>query len=105
MNPCVLFALIASDFFDSSGRMPQCAVSTQSVDLTITNILDGHVTFTPLPNLQELAEGVEERERASQLKGGSELFRGPNPKSVHLSQQRQMSLEERKVLLLEQARR
>lgn len=90
-------------------------VSTHSVDQTITNILDGRVKFTSIPTLHEATGGGNVRVGAGNRSGSGDqgrepklesgLFGGRKSRSAHLSLQRHMSLEERKKLLLEQARR
>ena len=95
-------------------------MSTHSVDQTITNILDGHVKFAPIPTLHEatgeggVRSGAGNRDGYVRSGSGDQgvgpkvesgLFGGRKSRSAHLSLQRHMSLEERKKLLLEQARR
>ncbi len=85
-----------------------CAVSTRSVDMTITNIIEGRVKYTSIPTLHETTDRASVSSGAN-VSGGvsssSSLFGGSRSRSVHLSLQRQMSLDERKKLLLEQSRK
>ena len=104
-------------FFKLDGQLPLSinflflfflpTVSTHSVDQTITNILEGRVKYTPIPTLHEATsvrsgagDSVMSKSQVSQS-----LFGGNKSRSAHLSQQRQMSLDDRKKLLFEQARR
>ena len=75
-------------------------VKTRNVDITITNLLEGHVKYDPIPTLQEVTAASSRPNRSG---GGG---RGSVTVSRSFSSaQRQHSLEERKRNLLEQARR
>ncbi|XP_064382937.1 lipid droplet-regulating VLDL assembly factor AUP1-like isoform X2 [Halichondria panicea] len=86
----------------------QDLLSTRSVDMTITNIIEGRVKYTSIPTLHETTDRASVSSGAN-VSGGvsssSSLFGGSRSRSVHLSLQRQMSLDERKKLLLEQSRK
>ena len=71
------------------------AVKTNDVDATITNLLEGRVKYTP-SSPSTTAAG------ASKSTAASQLFKRKVPSS---STQRQLSLEERKKELLQNARR
>lgn len=72
------------------------AVSTNSVDITITNILEGHLKYTPISTP---AGGGPSKVKTTPA---SQVFRkkGNSP-----SVQRHLSLEERKREMLNNARR
>ncbi len=86
-----------------------CAVSTKSVDMTITNIIEGRVKYTSIPTLHETTDGGASISTGASVSSGrsssSSLFGGSRSRSAHLSLQRQLSLDERKKLLLEQSRK
>ena len=72
------------------------------MDQTITNILEGRVQYNSVPTLQEAAT---ESRASGKGSPASSLFGGSKARSSRLSLQRQMSLDDRKKLLLEQARK
>ena len=73
-------------------------VKTRNVDVTITNILEERVRYDPIPTFHELTAASSNSNRGG---GSTVVSRKTNFSSV----QRQLSLEERKRNLLEQARR
>ncbi len=116
----------------ASSTRPLLPVKTNSVDVTISNFLEGKVQYNPVPTLQEATTSQQHsstapvRPRTTHTKqsvapkssagnGGVTQRRSSGPKKPSLfsagsspalaSMQRQLSLEERKRNLLEQARR
>ena len=77
-------------------------VKTRNVDITITNLLEGHVKYDPIPTLQEVTAASNHPNRSG---GGGGGGGGVTVSRSFSSAQRQLSLEERKRNLLEQARR
>lgn len=79
-------------------------MKTRNVDITITNLLEGHVKYDPIPTLQEVT-AASSRPNRSGGGGGGGGGGGVTVSRSLSSAQRQLSLEERKRNLLEQARR
>ena len=99
-------------------------VVTKNVDMTITNFLEGRIKYTPIPNLYETT-AARLRKRAT--KSGGTANSGPtkptvgkqsssggreglfdskgSTTSISSAKQRQLSLEEKKKLLIENARK
>lgn len=78
-------------------------MKTRNVDITITNLLEGHVKYEPIPTLQEVTAASSHPNRSGGGGGGG--GGGVTVSRSFSSAQRQLSLEERKKNLLEQARR
>ena len=91
--------------------------TTNSVDVTITNILEGRVEYEPIPTLHEASGatrtatggaggtgggGVRNRGGGGELGKGGGLF---GSSSVLVAMQRQLSLEDRKKQFIETAKR
>jgi len=75
---------------------------TRSVDLTISNILEGAVRYTPLPQPHEHRASTSSVSRPTSSTSMSSEVSGPFPRSA---QDRMMSFVERKARLIEDARR
>ena len=83
------------------------SVKTQSVDVTITNFLEGRVKYQPVATHYPSSSGGSRKTGGAKKSGGSELFgsKAKNTNTASLSAQRQLTFEERKRTLLEQARK